>query len=435
VEYIMAKSLEILQKYSLCCSCLGRAFAMLGRGLTNEERGKAIKLILTMHLHRRLLEGDKQALELIKCIARSSFTPAKLLLEKYETSVTPVECFICSNLFDRLEEIKSKVLDSIGEIEFNTLLVGCRIPENISAREEKIREEFSLKFSESIKREVNRRLGKSLCSILGKEYDPKSPDLTILVDLENDKIELSIKPLLIYGRYRKLVRGIPQSAGRNNVTLEMKSRESVEDYIGRPLLSLTLGRRAILHASGREDIDVRVLGRGRPFIIEVKDPLRRSIDLSLLEKMIREYSKGKIEVEGLRFIEQRRLISKIKALSRYLNKTYRAIVRFEGELSEELLKTLEEKFKGILIRQRTPLRVLHRRKDKTRIKTVYSLSAKLINETTVELIIKCQGGLYVKELITGDEGRTSPSIAEVLGVRPTEIELDIIDIEEPSLPV
>ncbi|RLE60215.1 MAG: tRNA pseudouridine(54/55) synthase Pus10 [Thermoprotei archaeon] len=430
---ILNEALRILQKYSLCCSCLGRAFAMLGRGLTNEERGRAIKLVLTMQLHRKLLEGNVETLELIKCIARSSFEPALLLLEKYGVSVETSKCFICSNVFEKLEDFVSRVLKAVKDIEFNTLLVGCKIPTDITIKEEKIREEFSLKFSENIKREINRRVGKALCSSLNKAYDPKAPDLTILLDLGENTIELIIKPLLIYGRYRKLVRGIPQSAGRGNVTSETKSRESIEEYICRPILNVTHGKRAILHASGREDVDVRVLGRGRPFVVEVKDPLVRSIDLSLVKKKVSEYSEGKVDVEGLRIVDQRKIISRIKALSQHLNKTYRAVVEFEEIVDEKMLEVLEKKFENVLVRQRTPTRVLYRRKDKVRNKMVYSLRARSLNENTIELIIKCQGGLYVKELITGDSGRTSPSIAEILGSQPKKIELDIIDIEEPFL--
>jgi tRNA pseudouridine synthase 10 len=37
-----------------------------------------------------------------------------------------------------------------------------------------------------------------------------------------------------------------------------------------------------------------------------------------------------------------------------------------------------------------------------------------IESLLLEGAFKVQGGTYVKELISGDEGRTSPSIAEVL---------------------
>jgi len=50
------------------------------------------------------------------------------------------------------------------------------------------------------------------------------------------------------------------------------------------------------------------------------------------------------------------------------SKTYEALVEFDGEVSEESLRKVEEKFKDIVIEQRTPRRVLKRRADKIRQK-------------------------------------------------------------------
>ena len=33
----------------------------------------------------------------------------------------------------------------------------------------------------------------------------------------------------------------------------------------------------------------------------------------------------------------------------------------------------------------------------------------------LELLIECEGGLYIKELISGDENRSKPSVSEILG--------------------
>ena len=38
-------------------------------------------------------------------------------------------------------------------------------------------------------------------------------------------------------------------------------------------------------SAGREDVDVRMLGTGRPFVIEVLNPRTRSITAEMLEKM------------------------------------------------------------------------------------------------------------------------------------------------------
>ena len=43
---------------------------------------------------------------------------------------------------------------------------------------------------------------------------------------------------------------------------------SVEGHISDKLSPIFGSDKVLLHASGREDIDVRMLGRGRPFVME-----------------------------------------------------------------------------------------------------------------------------------------------------------------------
>jgi tRNA pseudouridine synthase 10 len=44
------------------------------------------------------------------------------------------------------------------------------------------------------------------------------------------------------------------------------------------------------------------------------------------------------------------------------------------------------------------------------------------------MIIKTEGGLYIKELISSDEGRSNPSVTEVLGTQAICAELDVIEV-------
>ncbi len=80
------------------------------------------------------------------------------------------------------------------------------------------------------------------------------------------------------------------------------------------------------------------------------------------------------------------------------------------------------------IHQQTPLRVLHRRADRVREKYIYETKTKRLKPNQMEMRIRCQGGLYIKELITGDEGRTEPSVAEIIGARAETTRLDVLNI-------
>jgi tRNA pseudouridine synthase 10 len=266
------------------------------------------------------------------------------------------------------------------------------------------------------------------------EVDFQDPEIVLLLDLERDELELKVNPLFIYGRYRKVVRGIPQTKwpcgrcrGRGCPECDYTGKqypESVEELIARPIIEVTQGEGHALHGAGREDIDALMLGRGRPFILEIRAPRRRSLDLRALEDEINNRTGGKVEVSGLRFA-RRKLVEEIKGME--AQKTYRAKVAFErpisrGELGEALPKLVGE------ISQRTPRRVSHRRADLVRTRRVFAIKGKLFSPQEASLELVCEGGLYVKELISGDEGRTQPSLAGLLRVAARVVELDVVEV-------
>jgi tRNA pseudouridine synthase 10 len=47
---------------------------------------------------------------------------------------------------------------------------------------------------------------------------------------------------------------------------------------------------------------------------------------------------------------------------------------------------------------------------------------------TLELTVRAQAGTYIKELVSGDGGRTTPSVAEILGTAAQSVELDVVGI-------
>ena len=47
------------------------------------------------------------------------------------------------------------------------------------------------------------------------------------------------------------------------------------------------------HGMGREDIDVRCMGSGRPFVIEIKEPKSRTLDTEVAMAEINSRAEGK----------------------------------------------------------------------------------------------------------------------------------------------
>lgn len=426
---VLRKAEDIVRKYTLCDSCLGRLFGLRGYGLENSERGRSIKTLLLMKSYRAgsgvLDEG------LLSALARSGFEPASLLAERYGIEVLGGECYICGGLMDRLGEYGERVVRLLGEYEFDSFQVGSRIPEDAVRREEDLWSLYGLEDSESLKNEFTRRLGKILSSRMGKRYSLSDPDIVVLVDLGRDSVEIRPRPLYVYGRYRKYVRGLPQNPWLHEDRSRIRYDTSIEELISGPLMEAAGSRSAKFHAAGREDVDVRTLGPGRPFVVELKEPRHRNLDLSKVGEEINRRGGGLIEVEGLRLVD-RAMVPRLKAMAELSRKTYVARVKFDGDVAEEDLRELEEKFRNVVISQKTPRRMLRRRTDRVRKKVLYEVRAEKLGEGEVRFTMVCQGGLYVKELIHGDEGRTTPSFSEFLGRGVEEIELDVVDIEEVS---
>ncbi|MEM3726221.1 MAG: tRNA pseudouridine(54/55) synthase Pus10 [Candidatus Bathyarchaeia archaeon] len=438
---ILEKALKMLEKHPLCDHCLGRQFAMLGHNMENNERGKSIKLTLMLKAHALALSKDKQGVKELRILATNGFSKiAKEILLKMKKHIsdkaTPEKCFLCANKFETLDNLVQKAIEKLGEYEFRNFLVGIELPVVVAEREDEFKAEFAVNYGESMKNEFGRVIGRKIAEKIGREVEFRKPDVVVLINPFTEEVRLQVNPLYIGGRYKKLARGIPQSkwfcqvcrgkgCEKCNWTGKMYP-ESVEELIAKPLLDVTGSVKSAFHASGREDIDARMLGEGRPFVIELTKPRKRFFDLEEIEEKINAYAKGKVEVSNLHFTDKD-VVRKLKK-AESAQKEYRVLIEFEKEIKASDMRLLEEKLTGLTVKQRTPLRVLHRRADMTREKHIYEVKVKKLSPKRAEMKIRCQGGLYVKELVTGDEGRTTPSVSEILGIQAKPIKLDVLNV-------
>ena len=386
----------------ICKNCLGRKLSKTIEGANNIER------------------ADKVCREL-------------------DINLDDVDCAICNNLFDKLDdELYKKIDDKINHlgIEFDTFLVGSKLPKDVQQKDEELSEKFGLTV-ETIKKEVNRLIGLGIWERYDKEAEFEAQDIVFNIDLTGEpKVRIQINPLYIEGRYNKLKRGIPQTKwpctkckGRGCEECNGTGKqypESVEELISEHFLKLTRGKEAKFHGAGREDIDVLMLGSGRPFVLEIKEPKIRKLDLKELEEKINEINEGKTSYHNLHVCERKRK-AEIKQSSPDTYKVYRALVMCDDAFDKDKLEKLTQLNE---IHQQTPLRVLRRRADKVRIKHVLDLSYEVMDDKTFCMTIKTEGGLYIKELISGDEGRSHPNVGEILGVNAICEQLDVIEVSE-----
>ncbi len=438
---ILEKALKMLEKHPLCDHCLGRQFAFLGHGMENNERGEAVKNVLLMEAQALARIKKDEEIRILKILATNGFcekavnTLRKMGKQTLKKKVAKT-CFLCENRFEIVDDLARKAVEKLEEYEYSSFLVGIELPVEVEEREDEFKARFDVEYGENIRLEFGRILGKKIAAYSQKPVEHRKPDVVALLNPMTSEIRVQVNPLYIAGKYKKLVRGLPQSKwfctncrGKGCEKCNWTGKrypESVEELISEPILKVTGGTKTSFHASGREDIDARMLGKGRPFVIEIAQPKRRFLDLKQVEEAVNAHAKGKVEVSELRFVNKD-FVRKLKG-AESAQKEYRVTVEFEKEVTDADLQLLEEKLTRAVIKQRTPLRVLHRRADLTREKYIYEVKAKRLSPNRAELKVRCQGGLYVKELVTGDDGRTTPSVSEILGNRAKPMKLDVLKV-------
>jgi len=400
------EQVKLILAYGECCDhCLGRFFGKRSHGLSNDERGRSLNI----------------ALAIVKNHPYTKFTGT---------------CWVCGNFFDAVPEWADRVVAKVNGIEFSTFLIGCRVPPLIAENEEMVWSDLSLADPEPFKSEVNREVGKAVSLRTGKMADFKRPDIVVILDPSSGSTEVQINSVFFYGRYQKFERGIPQThwdcracrgtgCEKCNFT-GAQYLDSVEELIGRPVITAFDAKNAVLHGAGREDIDARMIGTGRPFILEVVEPKKRSLDLAELEQEINRVTEGRVSVSIKRWSDK----AEVETLkSNKAHKKYRILVGVDGGLSADEFANALKTLQGVTIHQRTPERVAHRRADKIRERIV--LNIEYGGEQDGKFVVEVLGeaGLYIKELISGDGGRTRPSLAEILD-RPAHVfSLDVVQVE------
>jgi tRNA pseudouridine synthase 10 len=252
--------------------------------------------------------------------------------------------------------------------------------------------------------------------------------------------------LFVEGRYQKLVRDLPQTVffchdckGKRKIKGEpcprcegrgKLTRDSVQELIERALLPRFKCWKSKFHGAGREDVDVRMLGDGRPFILELINAKNPLADLLEIEESInREYA-GRIVVKGLRLVAKKR-VAELKETKH--PKEYALRIRpVAAGAPIDMTKIPALLGRRVEIRQRTPERVAHRRADLDRRRWIEILNIAPVDGGDFLVNVRCEHGTYVKEFVSGESGRTEPSLSELLHTPCACVELDVTAILPPE---
>ena len=199
--------------------------------------------------------------------------------------------------------------------------------------------------------------------------------------------------------------------------------------IAKPIADLFKSDEFKFHTGGREDIDVRMLGSGRPFVVELMSPRLKSIltqeTLSQIEKHI-NLLEVSVCVSNLQFTDDGCFGVLTEAAAAKV-KVYGAILQSSAEITDDMIAKVNS-INNLEIDQMTPLRVLHRRTLMTRDKFVYRAYLDRINKYTGLLFLLTSAGTYIKEFVHGDLNRTVPNMGMILGCKCDIIQLDVMDL-------
>jgi tRNA pseudouridine synthase 10 len=399
------EKMEAVAHEGICDRCLGRMFGKLSTGMTNDIRGSMIR---------------------------------DALRENGVDIPSPDECPLCDDVFESLDIFAEAVAEKVVDVESDNFLVGCKVDPAMLKMEKEIVERHGLDKFESIKTELNREIGKVALPMIHRPVEFKNPQCVACVDVRFADVTLDLSPIFIKGRYTKLSREIPQTiwpcrmchgkgCPRCNGTGKMY-QTSVQEIIGDIALEMCQGKEHFFHGMGREDIDALCLGEGRPFVLEISQPKRRDIDLDELEMVANQSELA--HYHRLQFTE-RAEVQRTKTATP--SKTYRVTVKADSQVNKERVVEVALSFKNVHLNQRTPKRVEHRRADLVRDREILWVEAEVTGEDTFDLTLETESGTYVKEFVSGDNGRCTPSFSEALGIQCYVQTLDVIAINNEGM--
>jgi len=228
------------------------------------------------------------------------------------------------------------------------------------------------------------------------------------------RVEISSESILIAGRYNKFTWELSQSPWLIDGIWKVAS--SMQEEICPNMLELVKGSHYSFHSGGREDIDVRMLGKGRPFVIELHNPWRGISAIKDIEPFKQSIKSELIKIVDLRFVSALYFDEILKG-EKLKSKLYTAIVWVKDIITPEIIWSKIDEFKETEIDQKTPLRVLHWWSLMTWKKLIHKLKGEYINPHFFILHVLASAGTYIKEFVHSDLGWTNPSIGSLLNTK------------------
>jgi tRNA pseudouridine synthase 10 len=335
------------------------------------------------------------------------------------------------------DSIIQRIRETLNDdYQFDTFLIGVTLPPNLFEKEDQIRARFKIRGRENIKSQLIRDLRKKFSEVTKKRIDILHPDLTINLQFQkNTSLEINTKmrPLIMLGRYIKKNRGIPQRSGGehnsgNEVCIQSKPYHivsqtprqasvirtledaSIQSIISKEILRITKGEALKFSWIGSEDENSLVLGSGRPFFVQIRNP--KTIHLNQKTLRFQEY--------GL-FVNIEEFFERLPEQPvQFIAKT-RIVIQASRQIGKEGGLKIKSLANSIVVFQN------QKNKSRSSAKRIYSIDIVKINNKIFELDVIADGGLAIKQFVEGRE-YISPNISAVANLQCKCLLFDILDI-------
>eukprot|EP00041_Stephanoeca_diplocostata_P016211 m.318783 g.318783 ORF g.318783 m.318783 type:complete len:664 (-) comp20290_c2_seq1:282-2273(-) len=224
-----------------------------------------------------------------------------------------------------------------------------------------------------------------------------------------------------------------------------KTTHSVEELIMPRVKELFGVDKAKFSSSGREDVDVRMLGNGRPFVLELLDPKNPApglydtatapkeyvVDLHDLQHRINAAPENipspLVQVSHLQVVSKK-ATQVLRDGATTKTKTYCCVIWTATPPTDEQLATLDT-HRDLVLHQTTPVRVSHRRTLMVRERKVHWMRHRRLSQPNYfKLWLSTEAGTYIKEFVHGDLGRTFPNLGTLLGCEVDILSLDVVEV-------
>lgn len=315
------------------------------------------------------------------------------------------KCYICKNLLEHIDNYLEKSLEISSTYKFDSFQFGAIIKPSISERDDQLKSKFKLRGVDSIKTEITKNLSKKFAKKTKAVVDFLQPDVTITVNFKEDYCEIRSKPVILFGRYNKNSKEMPQKQkpcssclGRGCFQCSfhgLAGYDSIEGQISKYFFSKFGCKQLKITWIGGEDKSSLVLGNGRPFFVKLIEPHLRKIRFP-----------KKIPLDGV-------VLSKLKIVTKIPSKPlrFKTKIKLGIKCDSPVDKKMIESVRSL---KKTDIEI-NDNMEKRSLKHVYLINCKKASENSLIISMTVDGGLPIKRFVSDDV--INPNLTKVLDTK------------------